>query len=126
MISSTASIKQYFIYLYTIMSFQKLCCCLKSALGEKEGIDVEVNCISSCCAGKTRALQGVCTNEEPDGEVKADILRHKQSSKLQPTRSSSSCFRRRNKDSKEVVKKSTSLHSSQKCEETLSDEEICG
>lgn len=91
------------------MSVQKLCCCLKSALDkQEEGIEVEVNCVSSCCASSTsHAIEG---RDECDGKIEEHILQHKPPSQLQSTRSSSSCFGCGDKEGEGVAEESTSVH----------------
>ena len=109
MISPTVNIRQIFMNYYLNMSFQKLCCCLKSALDKQEGIDVEVNCISSCCASRTlRAKQG---NDEPDGKASEDILQREQSGSLQSSGSSSSCFGCGDEESRKMAEVTTVVDS---------------
>ena len=124
MISPIVNIRQIFMNYYLNMSFQKLCCCLKSALDKQEGIDVEVNCISSCCASRTlRAKQG---NDEPDGKASEDILQREQSGSLQSSGSSSSCFGCGDKGGQKMVEIAADIHSPQKCQEKVSNSKICG
>ena len=118
-IRPTANIRQIPKVNYSNMSFQQLCCCLKSALDKQEGIDVEVNCISSCCASRTvRAKQGT---DEPDGKASGDILQREQSGSLQSSGSSSSCFGCGDKGGQKMVEIAADIHSPQKCQEKVSN-----